>query len=224
MKVFSKLNIFIGVLIIFSLLSCFCQPMYEALTNKDSSTTQESMIAETQAKKKVRQSSKQPASGMYSGLTNNADNIPKSLTFDQLDDQILYDDYASQNIINNHDLKYANEFNNKNKDKTGEVSTSSYKDFMKSANNMKQFSKNDIPHGDEDLYILKSQIVPPVCPACPSFSDMSSSEKGKKCQPCPPCARCPEPAFECKKVPNYSSSNNSYLPVPVLNDFSQFGK
>jgi len=42
-------------------------------------------------------------------------------------------------------------------------------------------------------------------------------------QPCPPCGRCPEPSFDCKKVPNYSSTNSEYLPVPVLNDFSQFG-
>lgn len=31
--------------------------------------------------------------------------------------------------------------------------------------------------------------------------------EGHKCPPCPACARCPEPAFECKKVPNYSQSN-----------------
>jgi len=42
-------------------------------------------------------------------------------------------------------------------------------------------------------------------------------------QPCPPCGRCPEPSFDCKKVPNYASTNSEYLPVPVLNDFSQFG-
>jgi hypothetical protein len=44
-----------------------------------------------------------------------------------------------------------------------------------------------------------------------------------KCPPCPACARCPEPAFDCKKVPNYNSINNSYLPMPVLSDFSNFG-
>ncbi len=43
------------------------------------------------------------------------------------------------------------------------------------------------------------------------------------CPPCPACERCPEPAFECKKVPNYrSSSMNNYMPVPILNDFSRF--
>ena len=43
------------------------------------------------------------------------------------------------------------------------------------------------------------------------------------CPPCPACERCPEPSFECKKVPNYSAVNSSYLPIPVLNDFSTFG-
>jgi len=81
---------------------------------------------------------------------------------------------------------------------------------------------SQIPPGQEDLYILKSEIVPPVCPACPSSSACPKNKK-EKCPPCPACARCPEPAFECKKVPNYSAINNNYLPQPVLNDFSQFG-
>ena len=108
--------------------------------------------------------------------------------------------------------------------------------------------KSMIPQGQEDLYILKSEVVPPVCPACPacsrgisssssnggnpttssnsgSFLDSFSSNymESTKCPPCPPCARCPEPAFDCKKVPNYNSLNNNYLPMPVLSDFSSFG-
>ena len=96
----------------------------------------------------------------------------------------------------------------------------------------------NIPPGDEDLYILKSEIVPPVCPACPpvinntptdpsgntSDSDDDNSNKDtSKCPPCPACARCPEPAFECKKIPSYSKNDNKYLPKPILNDFSTFG-
>ena len=94
---------------------------------------------------------------------------------------------------------------------------------------------HQIPTGNEDLYILKSEIVPPVCPACPTFN----CPREKPCPPCPACERCPEPAFECKKVPNYSVSNvDEYLPSasnyfsmskvdnkqprPLLNDFSQF--
>jgi len=79
---------------------------------------------------------------------------------------------------------------------------------------------SQIPPGQEDLYILKSEVVPPVCPACPSSA---SCPRQEKCPPCPACARCPEPSFECKKVPNYNAINNDYLPQPVLNDFSQFG-
>ena len=79
---------------------------------------------------------------------------------------------------------------------------------------------NQIPPGQEDLYILKSQVVPPVCPACPTSAACPRQEP---CPPCPACARCPEPAFECKKVPNYNAINNEFLPAPVLNDFSTFG-
>ena len=110
---------------------------------------------------------------------------------------------------------------------------------------------NQIPPGQEDLYILKSEIVPPVCPACPVAA---SCPREEKCPPCPACARCPEPSFECKKVPNYNAINNEdlpnysdvygntynsdssssdlynsnsssseYLPQPVVNSFSQFG-
>jgi hypothetical protein len=108
--------------------------------------------------------------------------------------------------------------------------------------------RSQIPPGDEDLYILKSQVVPPVCPACPANPNSITNVGGgavnnsvgggsvynaaggsvynaveqSKCPPCPACERCPEPAFECKKVPSYSGLN-SYLPVPVLSDFSTFG-
>jgi hypothetical protein len=79
---------------------------------------------------------------------------------------------------------------------------------------------SQVPQDQEDLYILKSEVVPPVCPACPA---VTTCPRQKPCQPCPACARCPEPAFRCQKVPNYRSSNQDYLPRPVLNDFSQFG-
>lgn len=126
-------------------------------------------------------------------------------------------------------------------------------------------------------YLLKSQVVPPVCPVCPSLiaADSSSSsssnnndddednngddsngddtngddtngddsnggngtctnescyqgntykrEVNVKCPPCPPCARCPEPAFDCKRVPVYRESDDRYLPKPILSDFSTFG-
>ena len=61
-----------------------------------------------------------------------------------------------------------------------------------------------------DTVYLSPPMGKPTVPTCPTP------------QPCPPCGRCPEPSFDCKKVPNYSSTSN-VLPVPVLTDFSQFG-
>lgn len=75
---------------------------------------------------------------------------------------------------------------------------------------------------DPSKYILKSEIVPPVCPKCP---DSRTCPRQKPCPACPPCARCPEPSFTCKKVPNYSVSTvgtNNILPMPQLNSFAAF--
>jgi hypothetical protein len=83
--------------------------------------------------------------------------------------------------------------------------------------------KSQIAPGEEDLYILKSEVVPPVCPKCPEPIIQTNDFDSAKCPPCPPCARCPEPNFECKKVPNYKAFNPEYLPIPVLSDFSSFG-
>jgi hypothetical protein len=56
-----------------------------------------------------------------------------------------------------------------------------------------------------------------------SGSGSGGGTDGHKCPPCPACARCPEPAFECKKVPNYSRSEDINAPRPIMADFSQFG-
>lgn len=76
---------------------------------------------------------------------------------------------------------------------------------------------------DMSKYILKSEVVPPVCPKCP---DSRTCPRPKPAPPCPPCARCPEPAFTCKKVPNYNaisaSRANGILPLPQLNSFAAF--
>jgi hypothetical protein len=81
--------------------------------------------------------------------------------------------------------------------------------------------RSQIPPGQEDMYILKSQVVPPVCPATTVIT--SDPDKEAKCSPCPPCSRCPEPSMTCKAVPNYNSIGSDYLPQPVLSDFSSFG-
>jgi len=94
----------------------------------------------------------------------------------------------------------------------------------------------NVPPGDEHLYMLKSRMVPPTNPPGSGMNNTEDQESQKECSssngcskpasvpPCPPCERCPEPAFDCKRVPNYNSvTSNHYLPRPVLTDFSQFG-
>jgi hypothetical protein len=104
----------------------------------------------------------------------------------------------------------------------------------------KGIPKYMIPPGNEDLYILKSEIVPPVCPACPP--PILKCNDDKPPPPCPPCARCPEPRFDCKKVPNYGSGNlganyfggggqfgsmpstsGNFLPFPSVSNYNSFG-
>jgi hypothetical protein len=53
--------------------------------------------------------------------------------------------------------------------------------------------------------------------------NQKGGDRSGECPPCPACERCPEAAFTCEKVPNYRSSQiGSYLPIPVVNDFSTF--
>lgn len=103
-----------------------------------------------------------------------------------------------------------------------------------------------IPKGEEDLYVLKSQIVPPVCPLpppCPKQKNNSSNNNSNnngsgsgsgsdsnlddtfdvtKCPACPPCARCQEPAFTCEKVPNYSAFSANGGALPAYDDWASF--
>lgn len=75
--------------------------------------------------------------------------------------------------------------------------------------------RDQIPPGNDHLYVLKSKIVPPVCPKCPDVVKINKcDDSNKKCTPCPPCGRCPESPFECKKVPVYSRFNN-----PIVRPF-----
>ena len=71
------------------------------------------------------------------------------------------------------------------------------------------YSKNrrETPESQDDEPLLTRK----------EFNQFIKNLENKKCPPCPPCARCPEPSFECKKVPNYDVINQSYLPEQVSN-------
>jgi hypothetical protein len=123
---------------------------------------------------------------------------------------VLFFSTISENILEGMENEKTDE---KEKEKEKETETE-----KETKDKKKAIKKKDIPKGDEDLYILKSQAIVPSCPICPEISKASDEST---CQPCPPCGRCPEPSFECKKVPNYKRySNNNFK--PLLADFSRF--
>ena len=81
-------------------------------------------------------------------------------------------------------------------------------------------SASQIPAGQQDLYILKSDIVPPSNPSatCPVIVP-----RQEPCPACPTPGRCPQNQYKCKMVPDYNAIQPENLPVPVLNSFSSFG-
>ena len=77
--------------------------------------------------------------------------------------------------------------------------------------------RSKIPKGQEDLYILKSEIVPPVCPACPACPEcprpVCPKPDDSQCPPCPAPGRCPPSSFGCQRVPLYQNMNSGVLPA-----------
>lgn len=117
---------------------------------------------------------------------------------------------------NHHHKKKCNKKSSDNEENSSSNSDNNEYTSSNNSNNNKGFNP------DPSKYILKSEIVPPVCPKCP---DSRTCPRPKPCPPCAPCARCPEPSFTCKKVPNYSVSTvgtNNILPMPQLNSFAAF--
>lgn len=142
--------------------------------------------------------------------------------------------YTSDNNNHDYDNHQYNQYNNNdhynNHNQSDNTNGSNYNQFDNNNSSLyynslpKGISRSQIPSGQEDLYILKSQVVPPVCPKCPNpIVKCPTDTDVTKCPPCPPCARCPEPNFTCAKIPNYSAFNQDTMPVPVLSDFSTFG-
>ena len=155
-------------------------------------------------------------------VNNNSFNSPAHTPYKTLDENTV----TSSEVDNVSTLKNGRSLPNSSS--SSSTSSTSYDKYLPPG-----IPRSDIPPGDEDLYILKSQVVPPVCPACPAYlgaansGDSSNSDgaysPNEKCPPCPACDRCPEPAYDCKLVPNYSNFNSDFMPAPVLSSFTTFG-
>jgi hypothetical protein len=81
----------------------------------------------------------------------------------------------------------------------------------------KGIPKSKIPKGQEDMYILKTEIVPPVCPACPACPEcprpVCPKPNAADCPACPAPGRCPPASFGCQRVPLYQNMQSGVLPA-----------
>ena len=186
--------------------------------------------------------------GMYIRIVTNNNTYNVILTNNQNMEQIFYptnvylnnpSNYIQTNSTtpqNNWVYDPSDNSSCSNNNSSGSSSSGSSSSGSSSGSSGSSSSGNVNPNNN--LYALKSTIVTPTCPVCQQNGSSKSSgfsgsfgssgsnkyKNPKKCPPCPACARCPEPAYDCKKVPNYSAASDDYmLPVPVLNDFTTFG-
>ena len=163
----------------------------------------------------------------YSNYSNSMNDISSStehVSSNNIDKYTIYTSDNNHNNIDDNNITNITPNNNNPKPLITNYDSSSYYNSKQGFNN--GIRASEIPKGSEDLYILKSQVVPPVCPICPS-PIIKNCENSGKCPPCPAPQRCPsQDDFICKKEPNYQNINSNVqkmLPLPVLNSFSSFG-
>jgi hypothetical protein len=99
-----------------------------------------------------------------------------------------------------------------------------YENYNDKSQGSNDQSNKNIPAPANDALIQNSTALNEIKDIKGTISQINQQKpKSDTCPPCPACERCPEPAFDCKKVPNYRSpSIGQYLPMPILNDFSTF--
>ena len=177
-----------------------------------------------------------------SNNTNDPD-LPQNMTYKQLaanSEAYLNGNYFSKNVKHkHHHHKHKKHhpdpgWDSDSDDDSGSNPGYNYNDYLP-----KGISRSMIPPGDEDLYILKTEVVPPICPACP------------RCPSCPGCPACsvpsvPEPApaqypdssshgkghgqgqgHGQGEKPNFipfatQNQSQNQIPIPMLNSFSSF--
>ena len=125
----------------------------------------------------------------------------------------------TQNInVTNEIIDISNSLNENIYNNVNDLQTTNYMSQMKNLKNemvriQQEFSDNNSMNPNNNYMNSNNN----------SMNQNNNSMNSNNCPPCPPCDRCPEPIFSCEKTINYRSPNvGQYLPLPVLNDFSNF--
>ncbi len=103
------------------------------------------------------------------------------------------------------------------------IDPTSISNWMLSNPHTNNATVNNNPNEDPKY---KNETPEPVSNVSNTTSQPSTINESKStCPPCPSCQRCPEPIVECKRVINYKNPNaSSKIPVPIIDDFSNFTK
>jgi len=88
-------------------------------------------------------------------------------------------------------------------------------------NNDKDEDEKEEDEDDKDKYILKTQIVPPVCPKCPDVT-VCPNNGGGSWVPSPFANRDYNSQYNVAPGSGSGPIASAYEPRPMLTDFSQF--
>jgi hypothetical protein len=117
---------------------------------------------------------------------------------------------SSSNSNNSNNSNSSNSSNSSNDTSTSSTSSnnSSTNDSSTSSNSSTNDSSTSSNNSSNDnsSYNSYSNSSSNSYPEESWYNNDSTKYNGK-CRPCKPCGRCPEPNFECKKVPNYDIIN-----------------
>lgn len=206
-------------------------------------------------------------STQYYGSTGSIPPYGKYMVYDTKDENKDEDkedkmkDKKEDEEEDDYDYKDYDKYNKDDYEKIINYIQNKIKEISKSTNNIDKninnnvetnetdfgISQNQIAPGNGDLYILKTQVLPPLCPACPNYPKIDFSNKNKSntnqsnnttssCnlddskstyigpaayEGCTSCSTNNNNNYE-NNNKKYSASNQ-YLPVPILADFTTFG-
>lgn len=142
-----------------------------------------------------------------------------------------FDDTINQYVKDS--IQHLSDISNVN----NQFSTTSFDNHAYLSSLPKGIPRSQIPDGEEDLYILKSQVVPPVCPRCPDpvivhnpydNNNRNNNQNNQNNN----CSNNFNPDYSTGTTLagmgigsryNYSALDDSVKPMPMLADFSGFG-
>ena len=138
-------------------------PNYSLYNNNNLLQQQQRLFEQTQSQLQQSQQSQQSQQ-----QTNSNNNIRGASS--EKKNKICYAPYKNEKDCENAGYIWNNDKEKCRKPNMNKCLLNEFKELRKKVNSLfNSNNDNDSNLGNDDKYILKTQIVPPVCPACPSY-------------------------------------------------------